>query len=109
MYVFVVHVYALCMYLVWTCTEGIRLSVLVLAAKKNWRGNKRSAQVSINRHGLLLISIPPPIIQSASKDIPEWMKYSTVHPSGDPALDTASTTPQPMEEATAEASALPGR
>jgi hypothetical protein len=29
--------------------------------------------------------------KAAAKDVPEWMKYSTVHPSGDHAQDPAST------------------
>lgn len=35
----------------------------------------------------------------ASKHVPEWMKYSTVHPSGDMAPDLSSNTVQPMQQA----------
>ena len=31
------------------------------------------------------------MLQAAAKDVPEWMKYSTVHPSGDHVQDPAST------------------
>ena len=49
--------------------------------------------------------------QTASKDVPEWMKYSTVHPSGDLAPDTATsaTATASSVEYSKLSTALPGQ
>ena len=47
------------------------------------------------------------LVKVASKHVPEWMKYSTVHPSGDMAPDLSSNTVQPMQQAMTD-NVLPG-
>ena len=48
------------------------------------------------------------LLQASARDVPEWMKYSTVHPSGDPAQDPASSTTQFTEAAKTDAPSQSG-
>ena len=51
------------------------------------------------------------LLQASARDIPEWMKYSTVHPSGDLAQDPASTSQltEPVKTDTQLSPPLPGK